>query len=413
MTRAVFIALAALSALLCEADASPIRGRLLLQDVFSHESADSLAAALGARNRNDLLGDLRATWKPRRGAWSFNIAYEARFDAGDGPGYAADLDALHLLPPAPPPTWWDLTDTFAESRRLIADQKIDRLSVSYAGAHVVIRAGRQALTWGAGLVFHPMDLFDPYSPDATDTEYKPGTDMIYGQYLFDDGSDIQLVAVPRRARLGRRLTGDASSFAAHFRKAIGQLQTSWLLSRDHGDLTAGLAIAGPLGGAAWNAEVIPTALNGGGTKISALFNISNAGKAGGRDIRYFLEFYRNGFGVDARRYALSDLPPELVDRLLRGQVFNTSRDYLAAGAQYQLTPLCEVSPTVIANLNDASFYAIMQAAYSLADDLSLVGGAQIPIGPANSEFGGIALSRAPGPYFEQPMRLYIQLRAYF
>ncbi len=61
-----------------------------------------------------------------------------------------------------------------------------------------------------------MDLFDPFAPDATDTEYKPGTDMLYGQYLFDDGSDLQAVIVPRPAHRGGGLTGNASSFALRF-----------------------------------------------------------------------------------------------------------------------------------------------------------------------------------------------------
>ena len=359
------------------------------------------------------MGDARLTWTPHEGAWNFDFAYTLSFDMGDTPRFAAIMDKLPLYPPVPPATWWNLTNTFVSQPRFTATQKIDRLSVGYTSGPIVIRAGRQALTWGAGLVFKPMDLFDPFAPDATDIEYKPGTDMLYGQYLFDDGSDLQAVIVPRPPRRGGGLTFDASSFALRFHTQIGDMQTTWLIARDHGDMVAGLGINGSLGEATWNAEAIPTFVNGGGTYVSAVANISDAGKLWDRDITYFAEYYRNGFGLSAKHYALLSLPPPLIDRLLRGQVFDTGRDYVAVGARYQWTPLLEIDPTLIANLNDTSFYAIGEATYSLSDNLNLVVGARVPIGPNGSEFGGIpVLSHVP-VYLEQPQRFYIQLRRYF
>ena len=102
-----------------------------------------------------------------------------------------------------------------------------------------------------------------------------------------------------------------------------------------------------------------------------------------------------------------------LDRLLRGQVFDTGRDYLAAGAQIQWTPLLQIDPTLIANLDDASLYGIAKATYSLDDNLNLIVGAQVPIGPANTEFGGVALVPGTPPFLEQPARVYVQLRRYF
>ena len=393
--------------------AEPVHGRLQLQDLYAWEGPQSVGAALDARNRNDVLGDLRLSWAPRWDNWRFDFAWRIGFDAGDTPRFAMRVAALGILPPTPPATWWNLTNTFIDRPSLLATQRVDRLSVGYTGAHLVVRAGRQALSWGAGLVFRPMDLFDPFAPDATDTEYKPGTDMFYGQYLFDDGSDLQLIVVPRPARRGGGLTANASSFALHFHATVGNLQTTWLVARDHGDVVAGIGINGSLGEATWNAEIIPTLVNGGGTYTSALLNISDAGTLWERDVTYFAEYFRNGFGTDRTRYALNMLPRPLIDRLLRGQLFDTARDYLAAGAQIQWTPLLQISPTLIANLDDASVHGLAQATYSLNDNLNLVVGVQIPIGPANSEFGGVALATNRPPFLEPPTRLYVQLRQYF
>ena len=410
-THLAFAALLLLPAV--PALAEPVHGRLQLQDVYSWEGPQSLGAALHARNRNDVLGDMRLSWAPRWDNWRFDFAWRIGFDAGDTPRFVMRETALGFLPPAPPATWWNLTNTFIDQPRFIATQRIDRLSVGYTGSHLVVRAGRQALSWGAGLVFRPMDLFDPFAPDATDTEYKPGTDMLYGQYLFDDGSDLQLVVVPRPMRRGGGLTANASSFALHFHTTLGNLQTTWLIARDHGDMVAGIGINGSLGQATWNAEIIPTFVNGGGTYTSALFNISDAGTLWDRDVTYFAEYFRNGFGTGGTRYALNTLPRPLIDRLLRGQLFDTACDYLAAGAQFQWTPLLQISPTLIANLDDLSLYGIAQATYSLSDNLDLLVGVQVPIGPANSEFGGIALVPNSPPFLAPPARFYVQLRQYF
>lgn len=395
------------------APAAPIHGRLQLQDVYAWEGSQGLGAALGARRRNDTLGDLRVSWAPRWNAWSFDFAYLVTVDHGDTPGLVAREAAALPVPPPPPRTWWPLSDRFENQPHLTASHQIDRLSIGYAGTHLVVRAGRQALTWGAGLVFRPMDLFDPFAPDATDTEYKPGIDMLYGQYLFDDGSDLQLVVVPRPAHHNGGLTANASSIALHFHTAIGGLQTTWLLARDHGDIVAGIGINGPLGGATWNAEIVPTFIDGGATNTSALINISDADQIWGRNITYFAEYYRNGFGLSRRHYSLAALPASLASRLQRGQVFDTGRDYMAAGARLQLSPLLELVPTVIVNCNDLSLYTLGEATYSLSDNMNLIVGGQIPIGPANTEFGGLPLAAHMPPYLEQPTRFYVQLRRYF
>lgn len=395
------------------ARADDVHGRLELGDQFATEDASSLSATLDEQTRNDVLGDMRVTWEPRWGGWSFALHYEMTVDAGDTPALTARRDALGIFPPSPPATWLNLTNTFIDDDNLTATQRIDRLSIGYTGDNFVVRLGRQALTWGSGLVFHPMDLFDPFAPTAIDTEYKPGTDMAYAQWLFGDGSDLQFVAVPRAFELNGAPTSNASSFALHYHAAIAGLQTTWLAARDHGDWVVGAGLNGPLGGATWNIEAIPTFVHDGPTLTSGVANISDATTLFGRDATLFAEYYRNGFGLSDRHYALDNLPAPLIDRLLRGQVFDTGRDYLAAGATLQWTPLLHIDPTLIANLNDASLYGIVQATYSLRENLNLVAGVQLPIGPPRTEFGGIALTGASPPFEEQPKIVYVQLRQYF
>ena len=58
-----------------------------------------------------------------------------------------------------------------------------------------------------------MDVFNPFDPAAVDKEYKTGDDMLYGQYLLNNGNDMQGVAMVRRNPLNRRCGSDQSSLA--------------------------------------------------------------------------------------------------------------------------------------------------------------------------------------------------------
>jgi len=71
----------------------------------------------------------------------------------------------------------------------------------------------QFISWGNGMVFTPVDIFNPFDPAAVDKEYKTGDDMLYGQYLFSNGNDLQGVAVVRRDLRTGGVEGDQSSLA--------------------------------------------------------------------------------------------------------------------------------------------------------------------------------------------------------
>src|SRR6202008_1733712 len=113
--------------------------------------------------------------------WSVQLHYLLSAEAGPDVSLT-DLEEGLIRPP--PATMFDLTQTLAKTDRVSASLTIDRLAVGYSTPQWVVRVGRQAITWGSGLVFRPMDLFDPFSPSATDTEYKPGVAVLYVHRLF-------------------------------------------------------------------------------------------------------------------------------------------------------------------------------------------------------------------------------------
>ena len=154
-------------------------------------------------------------------------------------------------------------------------------------------------------------------------------------------------------------------------------------------------------------------LRTGGVRVSGVANISDAMTLLGRNATVFAEYYRNGFGVSGQPFDLASLPPDLVARLARGQVFDTRRDYLAGGLTLEVTPLLDLSPTLIVDLDDGSVLPLIAATYSLADNVTLAAGLQTPIGRAHSEFGGLPLTSTSPVTLAPPGQVYLQLRRYF
>ena len=62
----------------------------------------------------------------------------------------------------------DLTREISSHTEYLVYHRIDRLVFSAYADRGSVRIGRQALTWGNGFLFNPMDLFNPFSP--TDVE---------------------------------------------------------------------------------------------------------------------------------------------------------------------------------------------------------------------------------------------------
>ncbi len=409
--RLVFFAIAPALLVALRAGAAGLHGRLLLTELAEHSAHDSLEAVLGPRTRTDFLGDARLTWEPKWSDWDLALAYEVAGVAGRG--VMAARGEGGVLPAAPPATLFDLGDVPIDRPRAVVTEKIDRLAVGHSSAHLVVRVGRQALTWGAGTVFHPMDLVDPFAPEAIDTEYKPGVDMAYVQRLFDDGSDLQLIAVPRGTESGGPAKRDASTFAVHYRRSFASLGATWMFARDRGDWTAALALSGPWRGAVWNVEIVPTFETHGRTAVSALANISAAVTLSGRNALVFGEYYRNGFGAIRTGTPYASLPADLLARLARGQLYNVSRDYAAAGMRLEWTALLNLTPSAIVNLDDRSFYLAVQAVRSLSDNADLVAGAQAPFGGAHTEYGGLPAQGGGAPYVAPSVLVYVQFRRHF
>ena len=71
--------------------------------------------------------------------------------------------------------------------------KFDRLNLKLNFARTDIRVGRQAVSWGVGRFWQPLDVFGAFNATELIRDYKPGIDVINASYYPDDFSHINVI----------------------------------------------------------------------------------------------------------------------------------------------------------------------------------------------------------------------------
>jgi hypothetical protein len=411
----VLAALLAASATCAAANAQAVHGHVKTQAEYLGAASDSLAGSLGYRDAQATSLDLRVSGKLATGHFTFDGDYVLLAATGRAVELQREIETLEpdLFVDRSATQWLPLDETITATHRTEATHSLDRLSMSYTTERWVLKLGRQASSWGDGIVFRPFDLFDAFAPDAEDTSYKPGIDAVYAQRLFADGSDVAVLSVPRRDPASGHLESAQSSLAVKWHGFAKKLELNVLAARDYRDTVLGLGASGALGQGVWRLNVVPTLLAAGGVKTSLVANFEHAWQWRDRNMSGFLEYFRNGFGRTDRDYTLADLGSGLIARLARGQVFDTGRDYVAAGLRIQWTPLLEVDPILIVNANDHSTLVLLQGGYSVTQNVTLDFGLRSAAGTGGTEFGGLRSMPAGGPLATPPMRLFARVSVYF
>ena len=355
--------------------------------------------------------DLRLKFSPDMGAWAAELDYQLsgqsadRFEwtpgaAGLSPGAAVQEDSRRLM---------KLSANLAEGKDYRVAHRLDRLSLAWRGEQWVGRVGRQALSWGNGLIYNPVDIFNPFDPTAVDREYKPGDDMVYGQYLRRNGDDLQVVWAPRREQR-RRKRGEVNSLAVKYHGFAVAAEYDLLLARHYDQWMAAAGGSAPLGDALLRADLALTD-SGNDPVISLMTGLSWSWIGLGKNISAVLEYYRNGFGL-REGFELEDLQrrPELGARLARGELFTLGRHYLAGSMMVEVSPLFQLTSNLFTNLADHSRLVQLVASYDLRQNWRILLAAGFPSGGGGTEYGGLG---SDGHYPHQGPSCFGQLAFYF
>jgi hypothetical protein len=378
---------------------------------------NSVFNSLTGSSSMDLESDLRLNFEADNGPWSFDLAYQLYVGYGDRIEYTRLLpeDAQNLFNRLPNDDHrlFSLTDVLRDDGKFAALHRLDRLSISFTGDKTVIRAGRQAVTWGNGFFFSPMDIVNPFDPAAIDTEYKAGDDMLYGQYLRDNGNDIQAAVVFRRNLITGAAESDQRTTAIKYHGISGESEYDLLVADSYTNTTIGFGGNRSIGGAIVRGDIVLTDTDS-GTKTEFVANVTYSWVWGTKNVSGVAEYYFNGFGQNDGQYSPADLAqnPDLVQRLVRGQTFSLGRHYIAGGLSVELTPLWMLTPNIFANLEDGSALFQLVTRYNLSENTEFLGALNLPLGPDGSEYGGIP-SGTDGLFLSSDASVFAQFGWYF
>ena len=390
-------------------------GHTKLRALASYYPDDSIfREAFGEWEDSEGAG-LRLKFAGDHGRFGLTAHYQLLGQSGDSPDLLQQSSGLLPLSPRLPDDdrrWWDLTDQVSDSGSHELVQRLDRLHLDYRGDATVLRFGRQAITWGNGLVYSPMDLFNPFDPAAVDTEYKLGDDMLYGQYLLDNGSDWQLVSVQRRDEDGD-VDSRVSSNALKFH-GFGLAREFDLLVAEHYDqFILGAGAVMNLGEAVLRGDVTFTDAHD-GWETSLVANWSYSWVWAGYNVSGVAEYFYNGFGLRESDYTRENFREnrDLLERLARGELFTIGRHYLAGSLPVELTPLLTLTPNLFFNMGDSSALAQLVLQWDMAQNWQVLGSLAVPLGSAGTEYGGLE-TEVDDLTLEVGPSLFVQLAWYF
>lgn len=358
-----------------------------------------LAARIGARHPLDADLDLRFTTSRSSGAWSGTWHHSLVLEGGDSLAGSTLLDGLFsgdglsTRQGSDERTLMDLAGHIDRGDRHQWTHRADRLNVRYSGQSWNVVAGREAITFGAGLVFNPMDLLNPFAPSAVDKDFKPGEDLLQVQHRLRTGGEVSLLAVGRRNGEGEA-TLSASSLAFHYTNTIAEGEIEVLAAQHRDEGVLGVGVRWPLAGAMLRSDIVATALDGDeDVRVSALLNADYSFSLGDKLVHVYGEYYHNGFGVE-HLDPVKPLPEALTRRLLVGELFVLGRNYLAVGGSITWHALVSQSVSLVTSLQDGSSFLQTTATIDVSSSSRLDIGALVQTGSAGDEFGGLPIARA-------------------
>lgn len=300
----------------------------------------------------------------------------------------------------------DLTRTIHEDDRSYAYHRLDRLALTLTPSWGTLRIGRQALTWGNGMVFNPMDVFNPFSPTDVDRDYKTGDDMVTTTWLTASGGELQLVGVVRRDTVDADVNADSTSIAGKYHGTSHGFEYDIMGARHYEDYIIGGGISGYLLDAAWRMDTTYTFLrqdrpgrSGRSDRSDSGFwsivvNLDYAWGWWNKNWYGLVEFYFNTLGDNDPLDALNN--PDLTERLDRGEIYTLGTAYLGTSIQVELHPLVNFHMAAITNLNDPSGVIQPRITWDVISNFQITLGANGYWGKHSTEFGGFSVPFVEG-----------------
>ena len=381
-------------------------GHLKIYSRILFPKSNSVYQAVGLSPNYDGYGELRLNSKIFFGdSLYMEINYEALAGGGGTRKEGERLKARYPVlfpdglssPIRDHRRFFNLTAPLHEGQRSVIYHRLDRAFFSFSPTWGEIRIGRQAVTWGHGFTFNPMDFFNPFAPTDLERDYKTGDDLVLVHFPVK-GVDVDLIYTAHRNPDTDKAGMDQSSLGVKLHANLGRLDTDVMVARHYKDMITGIGTAGNLGDAAFRLDVTGTFLDqtsrGRSFYISGVANLDYSWVWVNKNWYGYVELYYNG--LCDNDYSQELLDPAVSDRLDRGELFALGRWYASANVNLEIHPLINAYLTPVVNLHDGSGMLLPRVVYSFSDNISITLTALLNWGAVGTEYGGYVI---PGTGF--------------
>jgi len=262
----------------------------------------------------------------------------------------------------------DMTSTLDSGRYHRDIAEVDRLVVSVHGESDELSVGRQAVGFGRMALVSPLDVVNPFSADALDTDTRSGVDAIRAVHYFGLGGQLG----------GTLVMGDNdadNSYLATTSYNAGGLDMLGIGGRLRSRCMAGAGLAGELKGVGLKAEFVQYQ---GRSRIDADTpgDLYDSFPIGGVEAWYrfdnglemLVEYLYNGAGAGSPRgYADAVQSASMQE----GMTSLAGQQYLLLRPSYELHSLVTLQALAILNLKDRSALIRPELDISLSDNTQL------------------------------------------
>jgi len=288
-----------------------------------------------------------------------------------------------------------------------AGYELDRAVYRHRFKHLTLGIGRQAIDWGSGRLWQPLNVFGAFAPTDLDTDFKSGIDSLTVDYYPSAFSSLTgaYVLSPKED------TSSKNSGALYYRRQIGSLsELSLLTGSVIGNDVAGGSFESAWGGMGWRLEGLYYHLSPKDEK--AFFWI------GGIDYQFdngtilTAEWYDNSRGATTEKELGAVASDPLVLYGLQPQL---GRQLLGVSVERDITPLLHGSYTLLASSLDDdqgkrrySLLHQLNLSYSVSNESDLL------ISLLDGTGKGLEVAKNPQSEFGYlPVNVSLRLRFYF
>jgi hypothetical protein len=277
--------------------------------------------------------------------------------------------------------YFDWEHRFVDEERVVLAMVLDRAWLNANAGPVEITLGRQRIAWGTGLLWNPIDIFNPSSPLDFDNEEKPGTDAGRAQYYFGPNSKVEVAVAPVR---------ETDETVGAMQLVVNRAGYDWI------------ALAGRRGpatvfGGAWSGSI-----KGGGLRGELLYSIPRDGRVSpvdstveqsgllasvDGDYTFANTLYLHGAVLYNERGTPGDAGGALLLESYLKRWLSPARWSLYAEGAKDMTPLLRVQLSGILNPDDRSWYVGPTVTWSAAPNVDVIASGLIFGGGGGTEFG--------------------------